>query len=118
MEIYEQLVNGKQDGQDIETNIKETLEAILADHEGLNREDIEEFIKDKAEDMYGEDLDEDGMQVNDIPSKNDQDHRHKRIELAKLESEDKTTYRVSYLNEDDDELVGWDIDAKDDDEAN
>ena len=159
MEIYELIVDGKEvDDQDIETNIKETLDAVMADHADLDREDIEEFIRDKAEEIYSADeednseeiaqledrildyerngrgseeqyqrdldrlhelrgLDEDGMQVNDIPSKNDQDHRHRRIELAKLESEDKTTYRVSYLNEDDDELAGWDIDAKDDDEA-
>lgn len=160
MEIYELIVDGKEvDDQDIETNIKETLDAVMADHADLDREDIEEFIRDKAEEIYSADeednseeiaqledrildyerngrgseeqyqrdldrlhelrgLDEDGMQVNDIPSKNDQDHRHKRLELAKFESEDnKITYRISYLNESDEEIAGWDLEVDDDDKA-
>lgn len=60
-----------------------------------------------------EEVTEDALQVNDIPAKTD----HKRIELAKLESEDKVTYRVSYLKEDDEEIAGWDIEADDDEDA-
>ena len=60
---------------------------------------------------------EDALQVDDIPAKIDQDEKHRRIELAKLESEDKVTYRVSYLKEDDEEIAGWDIEADNDEDA-
>lgn len=60
-----------------------------------------------------EEVTEDALQVSDIPAKVD----HKRIELAKLESEDKVTYRVSYLKEDDEEIAGWDIEADSDEDA-
>lgn len=56
---------------------------------------------------------EEALQVSDVPSKVD----HKRIELAKMESEDKVNYRVSYLKEDDEEIAGWDIDADTDEDA-
>lgn len=59
------------------------------------------------------DLHEEALQVSDVPSKVD----HKRIELAKMESEDKVSYRVSYLKEDDEEIAGWDIDADTDEDA-
>lgn len=60
-----------------------------------------------------EEVTEDALQVSDVPAKVD----HKRIELAKLESEDKVTYRVSYLKEDDEEIAGWDIEASSDEDA-
>lgn len=60
---------------------------------------------------------EDALQVDDIPAKIDQDEKHRRIELARLESEDKVTYRVSYLKEDDEEIAGWDIEADNDEDA-
>ncbi len=59
-----------------------------------------------------------GLQVSDIPAKNDQGKKGRRLELAKLESEEgKVSYRVSYLKEDDEELAGWDIDADTDEDA-
>lgn len=61
-----------------------------------------------------EEVAEDGFQVDNVPAKNDQG---RRIELAKLENDGNVTYRVSYLNESDEEIVGWDIEAADDEEA-
>lgn len=61
-----------------------------------------------------EEVVEDGFQVDNVPAKNDQG---RRIELAKLENDGNVTYRVSYLNESDEEIVGWDIEAADDEEA-
>lgn len=61
-----------------------------------------------------EEVVEDGFQVDSVPAKNDQG---RRIELAKLENDGNVTYRVSYLNESDEEIVGWDIEAADDEEA-
>lgn len=71
-------------------------------------------LADKNEETSDEEVNEgEGLQVNDVPAKVD----HKRIELAKLESEDKVTYRVSYLKEDDEEIAGWDIEADNDEDA-
>ena len=75
--------------------------------------DLEDF--DESSDFEeSKNINEEGMQVDNIPSKNDQG---RRIELAKLENEGKVSYRVSYLNEADEEIVGWDIDAEDDEDA-
>ena len=65
-------------------------------------------------DEGAEEVAEDGFQVDNVPAKNDQG---RRIELAKLENDGNVTYRVSYLNESDEEIVGWDIEAADDEEA-
>lgn len=78
----------------------------------------EEILKDPKdiEDSDKEELDEEGVQVSDIPPKNDQGKSGKRLELAKLENEDKASYRISYLKEDE-EVLGWDIPAESDEEA-
>lgn len=71
-----------------------------------------EEILDTPEDSDDILDDSEALQTSDIPGKVD----HKRIELAKFESEDKITYRVSYLKEDD-EICGWDLDCESDEEA-
>lgn len=94
-DVYESDIEYDEDG-----------EAIFKDEEG-NVWHLSEFMK----------IDEDGMQVNNIPAKVDQDEKHKRLELAKLESDGKAIYRISYLKEDDEEIVGWDLDVDNDEEA-
>lgn len=79
--------------------------------------DCNEVIDSTEVSYEDEQLESEGMQVSDIPAKNDQDKKNKRIELAKFESEDKVTYRVSYLTEDDEEIIGWDLDVDSDEEA-
>ena len=70
-------------------------------------------IKEPIEEaMAGE-----GLQASDIPVKVDQGQPGKRLELAKIVTEGVTSYRASYLNEDDEELIGFDIDAESDEVA-
>lgn len=80
----------------------------------------EEVLKEPEEDKVIEDnkdkVEEEALQVDDVPAKDDQGKPGKRLELAKLENDGVTTYRVSYLVEDD-EIMGWDIDADSDEEA-
>lgn len=87
----------------LEDNSNEKMyEIVIKEAEKVdNDEEVEEVV-------------EDGFQVDNVPAKNDQG---RRIELAKLENEGNVTYRVSYLNESDEEIVGWDIEAADDEEA-
>lgn len=66
-------------------------------------------------DGYSNEINED-LQVSDVPAKDDQGKPGKRLELAKLENEGSTTYRISYLKEDD-EIMGWDVDVDSDEKA-
>lgn len=82
--------------------------------EGVDCGTCKEEVLEEPEDS--EVVEDGALQVDDVPSKVDQGKPGKRLELAKLENEGVTTYRVSYLKEDD-EVMGWDIDADSDEEA-
>ena len=96
----------------IRVNVEEIIDSCEKDGDSVDvaySVATSEYLDDKTND-----LNEEGLQASNVPSKNDQG---RRIELAKLESEGKVSYRVSYLNEADEELAGWDIEADSDEEA-
>ena len=82
--------------------------------EGVDCGACKEEVLEEPED---DEVVEDGaLQVDDVPAKVDQGKPGKRLELARLENEGVVSYRVSYLKEDD-EIMGWDIEADSDEEA-
>lgn len=89
-----------------------TDEEILSDPEEIINDDAIVDATPNGEQIMGYEEADGSLQVDNVPGKVD----HKRIELAKLESEDKVSYRVSYLNEDD-EVCGWDLDCDSDEDA-
>lgn len=88
-----------------EANPEEVIDEPIEEPEA-SEEVLDEPVDNILDDSDG------SLQVDDIPGKVD----HKRIELAKMESEDSVTYRVSYLKEDD-EICGWDLDCDNDEDA-
>lgn len=92
--------------------LDEPEEEVLADPEEIINDDAIVDATPNGEQIMGYEEADGSLQASDIPGKVD----HKRIELAKLESDDKVSYRVSYLNEDD-EICGWDLDCDSDEDA-
>lgn len=115
-----------EDGNDLAPTVEIPEPATDEPELGMAGSDVsaEEIIDEPVEEPATEEIldtpedsddildDSEALQTPDIPGKVD----HKRIELAKFESEDKITYRVSYLKEDD-EICGWDLDCESDEEA-
>lgn len=59
MEIYEMIQTARNiDNQDKETNIKETIEAIKCDYPEINEEELAEYVKLKADEIYAGEYDE------------------------------------------------------------
>lgn len=112
-ETYSELYDAA--GKIVDAELRNQVEELLGtcEDDGDSVDEAYSIVTSDLLDSRANDINED-FQVDNVPGKVDQG---RRIELAKLESEGKISYRVSYLNESDEEIVGWDIDAEDDEEA-